>query len=192
VLSNDIGWDRVRSHDSALAHRLRDGLAAIPGVSVLGPGPDTDVLPIATFVVDGVPHALVAARLSAEFAIGVRHGCFCAHPYLMRLLGVGEPELDRLRGQARRHDRHAFPGAVRASGGVSTNLEDVDRLLAAVGTVATTAPPVDYAQDPVTGDFWPSGPDRHRTELRGTLRFGELRRRSAGPRRWRRPRRAGQ
>ena len=28
----------------------------------------------------GVPHALVAARLSAEHGIGVRHGCFCAHP----------------------------------------------------------------------------------------------------------------
>ena len=29
-----------------------------------------------------------AARLAAEYAIGVRHGCFCAHPYLMRLLGL--------------------------------------------------------------------------------------------------------
>ena len=38
--------------------------------------------------VDGVPHALVAARLSAEYGIGVRHGCFCAHPYLLRLLGL--------------------------------------------------------------------------------------------------------
>ena len=58
-----------------LATALRRGLAAIPGVRVLSPGLRA-TLPVAAFVVDGVPHALVAARLSAEDAMGVRHGCF--------------------------------------------------------------------------------------------------------------------
>ena len=59
--------------------------------------PDLDVptLAVATFVVDDLPHALVAARLSAEFGIGVRHGCFCAHPYLVRLLGLSADEIAR-------------------------------------------------------------------------------------------------
>jgi selenocysteine lyase/cysteine desulfurase len=156
-LADGIGWQRVRVHDGELARRLRAGLAAIPGVHLLGPGADADVLPIAAFAVDGVPHALMAARLSAEFAIGVRHGCFCAHPYLMRLLGVGAAELDRLRARARRHDRRGFPGAVRASAGISTGPADIDRLLAAVAAIATAPPPVAYEQDPVTGDFRPAG-----------------------------------
>jgi hypothetical protein len=78
----------------------------------------------------------------------------------MRLLGVGEAELRRLRTQARRHDRHAFPGAVRASAGISTSVDDIDRLLEAVEAIATTAPPVDYARDPLAGDYWPAGRPR--------------------------------
>src|SRR5204863_3745031 len=73
-----IGWLSIEAHDKALVARLHEGLAALDGVRVLG-APSTR-LPMAPFVVDGVPHALVAARLSAEFGIGVRHGCFCAHP----------------------------------------------------------------------------------------------------------------
>lgn len=155
-----IGWDAVGRHDAGLARRLRAGLAAIPGVRVLGPALDTETLPVASFVVDGVPHALVAARLSAELAIGVRHGCFCAHPYLMRLLGLSGDELQRFREAARHHDRRSLPGAVRASAGLSTTTADVERLLEAVAIVATTTPALEYVPDPATGDYWPRGHPR--------------------------------
>lgn len=61
-----------------MARRLHRGFTAIDGVRLLGPLGQAGVLPVASFVVDDVSHALVAARLSAEHAIGVRHGCFCA------------------------------------------------------------------------------------------------------------------
>ena len=154
-----IGRPAIEAHDRALSGRLHAGLRAIPGVRVLGPGPDHDLLPLATFVVDGLSHALVAARLSAEFAIGVRHGCFCAHPYLIRLLGLGHDDLERFRAAARHHDRRSLPGAVRASAGVSTHAGDLDRFLAAVQTVVTTDPPVPYHLDPLTGDYRPEGHD---------------------------------
>ena len=35
---------------------------------------------VGAVALDGVPHGLVAAILSAEHGIGVRNGCFCAHP----------------------------------------------------------------------------------------------------------------
>ena len=38
-----------------------------------------------------LPRAVLAAILSAEHAIGVRHGCFCAHPLMTRLLGCRRP-----------------------------------------------------------------------------------------------------
>ena len=78
---------------------LRDGLAAIAGCACSAPSSATETLPVATFTVDGVPHALVAARLAAEDAIGVRHGCFCAHPYLIRLLGLSPRRGRRLPGR---------------------------------------------------------------------------------------------
>ena len=75
--------------------------------------PGADTLAVAAFTVEGMHHALVAARLSAEFGIGVRHGCFCAHPYLLRLLGVGPAGVaDGTRGRpARRPQRDPRRGA---------------------------------------------------------------------------------
>ena len=155
-----IGWDALAGHEAALSARLRTGLAAIDGVRLLGPPPGAETLAIASFVVEGAHHALVAARLSAEHGIGVRHGCFCAHPYLIRLLGLAHEEVDRYRRALRAGDHRTMPGAVRASCGIATTDADVDALLAAVASIAAEAagdpgriPP--YEQDPVTGDFWP-------------------------------------
>ncbi|MEW6152407.1 MAG: aminotransferase class V-fold PLP-dependent enzyme [Actinomycetota bacterium] len=153
-----FGWDAVVAHDDRLARRLRAGLAAIDGVRLLGPGLDVPTLPLATFTVEGAHHALVAARLSAEYGIGVRHGCFCAHPYLLRLLGLTAAETAEYRDAVLRHDRRNVPGAVRASAGINTTAADIDRLLSAVAEIAGGGPPpLPYVQDPRTGDFWPEG-----------------------------------
>ncbi len=151
-----IGWEAIGAHEAELAAGLRGGLAAIEGVRLLGPTLDTPTLAVATFVVDGMSHALVAARLSAEFGIGVRHGCFCAHPYLVRLLGLSGEEIARYHDDIHRGDRTRIPGAVRASAGLSTRGADVDRFLEAMAVIAGDDPaPVEYHQDPVTGDYWP-------------------------------------
>jgi selenocysteine lyase/cysteine desulfurase len=153
-----IGWSAIEAHDDHLAHRLRAGLAATPGVRLLGPDQADTTLPLAAFTVDGVTHALVAARLSAEYGIGVRHGCFCAHPYITRLLGLSGAEIAAYRQAVLAGDRRRMPGAVRASAGLGTSAGDVDRLLAAVAEIAGGRPaPVAYVQDAETGDFWPEG-----------------------------------
>jgi len=153
-----LGWESLRSHDDALAARLRQGLASIEGVTLLGVS--ATALPVATFIVDGVPHALVAARLSAEHGIGVRHGCFCAHPYLLRLLQLSPREVDAYRQAVRHGDRRGMPGAVRASAGLSTTTADIDRFTDALAAIASGAPaPLPYDQDPHTGDFWPHTTD---------------------------------
>ena len=153
-----IGWDSVRRHDDELAAQLRRGLADIAGVRLLGASA-TD-LPVATFVVDGMSHALVAARLSAEFGIGVRHGCFCAHPLLLRLLDLSDEEVDAYRHAVIHGDRTRMPGAVRASVGISTNTDDINRFVDAVTAIASsTPPPVVYDQDLHTGDYWPHATD---------------------------------
>jgi selenocysteine lyase/cysteine desulfurase len=157
-----IGWEAIAEHDTMMAGRMRAGLASIPGVRLLGPDRAVSTLPLATFTIDGAHHALVAARLSAEYGIGVRHGCFCAHPYLLRLLGLSAAEVSKFREDVLRHDRRSVPGAVRASAGLSTSVADIDRLVAAVADIATDVAkgrpaPVDYVQDGYTGDFWPAG-----------------------------------
>ena len=157
-----IGWDAIRDHDDTMARCLHEGLRRIPGVRLLGhsAAASADSLPVATFLVEGVPHSLVAARLSAEQAIGVRHGCFCAHPYLLRLLDLRPGEVSDYRDAVLRGDRRRMPGAVRASAGLSTTEGDIHRLVEAVEDIARGGdPPVPYEQDEHTGDFWPHTAD---------------------------------
>ena len=155
-----VGWDAVAAHERALSTHLHQGLRGIDGVQLLGPVgaqvAGSETLPVAAFTIDGVHHALVAARLSAEFGIAVRHGCFCAHPYVVRLLGMGAAEVDAYRTEVLNGDHRGIPGAVRASAGLGTSGDDIGALLAAVAELASGAPPpVPYEQDAATGDFFP-------------------------------------
>ena len=65
----------------------------------------------------------------------MRHGCFCAHPYLLRLLDL-TPRRSTVSPRRDRGDRREIPGAVRASAGLSTSPADVDRFLAAFSELA--------------------------------------------------------
>jgi selenocysteine lyase/cysteine desulfurase len=151
-----IGLTTIGEHDRQIEKQLRSGLAAIDNVRLLGPPISTTTLPVATFIVEGTPHALVAARLSAEHGIGVRHGCFCAHPYLTRLLGLADHEVHTYREAVLRGDRRHVPGAVRASASISTTPTDINRFLTAVDHIANgPKTQVTYQQDPHTGDYWP-------------------------------------
>jgi selenocysteine lyase/cysteine desulfurase len=159
-----IGWDRIRAHEHRLRRQLVDGLGSVDGVRLLGPAgaetgsstADIDSLPVVPFTIDGMHHALVAARLSAEYGIAVRHGCFCAHPYVIRLLGLSTDQVDAYRSEVLAGDHRNVPGAVRASAGLGTSGQDIDALVAAVGEMAGGVPaPVPYRQNPGTGDFFP-------------------------------------
>ncbi len=111
---------------------------------------------MAAFTVEGMHHALVAARLSAEYGVAVRHGCFCAHPYVVRLLGLSEQMVHDYREEVLQGDHRHVPGAVRASAGLGTSGQDIERLVEAVTELAGgSPPPVHYRQDPSTGDYFP-------------------------------------
>ena len=137
----DLGMDTVAAHGRALSAHLWSALSDIPGLRRLTLWPDpVDRLGVATFNLDGYRHPLLAAILSDEHAIGVRHGCFCAHPLIARLLGTPDRELDRLATELRAGRRPALPGAVRASIGLGTTPRDIDRLIDALHEIAITGP----------------------------------------------------
>lgn len=115
----------LTEHEALLAQQLRDGLAQVSGVRSVNIWPDVaDRVGIVTFTIDGFEPGQVAAYLSAEHGIGVRDGRFCAHPLLARF-GVR--------------------GAIRASIGLGTTADDVDRLVSAVSTLVTSGPSWAYA-----------------------------------------------
>lgn len=133
-------------HERALLDRLTAGLAAVPGVRPLRIWADApDRVGVASFTVDGHPAGLVAAYLSAEHGIGVRDGKFCAHPLVARLTGWAE-------------------GAVRASIGVATTADDVDRLVDALRALVTDGPGWTYGC--VDGRWVPTPDPRDHDPLR--------------------------
>ena len=139
-------WRRSPRTSARSPRRLRRGLAAVPGLEQLAiwTGDDVDRVGVASFVLRGYRHPLLAAILSAEHAIGVRHGCFCAHPLITRLLGIPDGEVRRLRAELRAGGAPPLPGAVRASLGLGTTAADVDLLTGALEDIARNGPALRY------------------------------------------------
>jgi selenocysteine lyase/cysteine desulfurase len=155
---SDVGMERIAAHEHRLLAHLETRLRGIPGITryLLWDAAETDRVGVFTFTIDSLHHALVAAALSAEHAIGVRHGCFCAHPYITHLLGIADDEAEAIRDHLRRGERASIPGAVRASFSIATTEDDIDRFAGAVAAIVAEGPRLDYRQDPSTGDFAPT------------------------------------
>ncbi len=122
-----------------------------------------DSIGVVTFTVDGVEPSVVAAALSAEHGIGVRDGAFCAHPLVRRLLGAAGCPDGATTGAAGGQ-------ALRASVGLGTTTEHVQRLVSAVRSIATCGPRERYAV--VDGRPAPVGDDRPRPSIAPWQRAG--------------------
>jgi len=155
----ELGFEPMLEDELRLGGRLLEGLNAIDGVHVLGgaePGAEGTRLALASFVVDGQHHGLVAAALSHEWGIAVRHGCFCANPYVFHLLRMSKDEVTAVEGEVTAGRRKALPGAVRASLAPYNTVAEVDRLLDAVRQIARGRIKATYEQA-ADGTYAPSG-----------------------------------
>jgi cysteine desulfurase / selenocysteine lyase len=153
-----LGFEKMLEEELRLGRRLLEGLTRIPGVGVLGsPDPCAEGrLALASFVIEGLDHGLVAAALSYEWGIAVRHGCFCAHPYLIHLLHMTKSEVDTIVDEMTTGRRKALPGAVRASLAPYNTDAEVDRFLEAVRVIAGGGIAARYEQSE-DGDYAPAG-----------------------------------
>lgn len=133
-----IGWEQIEQRERSLTQRCLDGLRNIPGLSIYGSEqPDMEKrLGVIGFNITGIPHSLLAAILSYEYGIGVRNGCFCAHPYVLKLLDVDRSASARYKRKILKGDKSSIPGMVRVSFGLYNTLEEVDRLIFALNQIA--------------------------------------------------------
>lgn len=114
---HEIGLNRLRAHERDLLRQLLEGLRRIPTVRLFGPTDPARHGGALSFTLDGLDPATAGFRLDNEFDIAVRVGLHCA------------PEAHRTIG--------TFPeGTIRVSPGWFTTQGDIDRFLAAIGTLA--------------------------------------------------------
>lgn len=155
-----IGMDQVAAHEADLTAYALERLATIPGIEIYGnPDPRQAASRVGAipFNLHGLSHFLVAAVLGYEFGIGVRNGCFCAHPYVLHLLGVEAGAAEQVRDQILHKHKAQMPGLVRASFGLYNTRADVDALVVALDAIRQGAYQGRYEQDPVSGEYRPQG-----------------------------------
>lgn len=155
-----IGMDNVALHEADLTTYMLTRLAQIPGVRIFGdrnPANAADRLGVVPLLVEGISHFKVSAILGYEYGIGVRSGCFCAHPYILHLLGLNQTEAQAVRTTMLAGDRSNMPGMIRASFGLYNTFEDIDAFLDALQQIINGNYKGRYNQDIATGEFKPIG-----------------------------------
>ena len=154
----EVGMDAIAAHERELMEYAYPKLLAVPGLVAYGPieklGEKVGVM---SFNMKKMHHSLVAAILGVEAGIGVRDGCFCAHPYVKELLHVS-PEEDRvLTEEVISGNKSRMPGMVRASLGCYNSREDIDALVDMLHRIARKEYRGRYVQDRASGAFAAEG-----------------------------------
>jgi selenocysteine lyase/cysteine desulfurase len=119
------GMPLLAAEEMTLGALLRERLAAVPGVRVLAQWADDDAPRVAltSFHAPRLEAGEIARRLAEEHAISVRSGAFCAHPLVRHL---------------RASSRGTGSGAVRASLGIGSGIDDIELLAEALGSLLGT------------------------------------------------------
>jgi len=155
-----LGMDTVAEHETKLTTYALEKLSRIPKLNIFGDKDPKDTenrLGVIPLDIEGIPHFLGAAILGYEFGIGVRSGCFCAHPYILHLLKLTPNEAKAVRDSMLAGDKSDMPGLMRASFGLYNTFEDVDALVEAISRISNNEYRGEYIQDGATGEYTPKG-----------------------------------
>jgi selenocysteine lyase/cysteine desulfurase len=153
----EMGMDAITTHEKRLTEYAIKKLKPIKDIIIYGNQDyyDENRLGVIPFNLNGFHHALTSTILSYEAGIGVRHGCFCAHPYVTRLLGVTEGESKKFRDELKRRNKAHLPGAVRISFGFYNTEEEIDQLIEALDKISRREYKGKYKLDEKLGEYLP-------------------------------------
>jgi len=137
---DSIGMENILEEDLQLTQYTMNEMSAYKDIYIYG---DTNVkdCPRAgtiSFNILDMDHGLVAAILNDYFNIAVRNECFCAHPYVEKMLHMThKEEISNLECQDNRLAWTVEPwmGMVRASFGIYNSKNDVDKLISALSKI---------------------------------------------------------
>jgi len=155
---SEMGMQTIAVHEAELTAYTLERMNRMPEIKIYGsrdPQRLADRLGVITFELSGLPHGKVAAILSFEGGIAVRDGCFCAHPYVLELLGISQGEFEVYKQEAIAHNRTRLPGMVRASFGCYNTIEEVDHFIDMLQRIAAGEYMGEYIVNPSTGSYLP-------------------------------------
>lgn len=155
------GQDRISARNARLLARGLARLGNHPRIELLG-NADAPRLPIFSFRIrdghGGHVHQQLATRMLSDLhGVQARGGCACAGPYVHQLLGLTQPESDRLRAAILAGEEVEKPGFVRLNLCWAAPEAESEGILDAVCNLADRAPEylALYRCDPSTAIFTP-------------------------------------
>ncbi|MEW8973509.1 MAG: aminotransferase class V-fold PLP-dependent enzyme [Tissierellaceae bacterium] len=129
----DIGMKNIEEYERNLTKYAIKLMQDIPNLILYD---DLDVdnkVSIISFNIEGLSHYELAAILGSEGGIGVRNGCFCAQPYVQRLLNISEEDIEKYI-----FDRTiSRPGLVRISFGLYNDYDEIYLLAYLLNKIGT-------------------------------------------------------
>ncbi|MCK8827452.1 aminotransferase class V-fold PLP-dependent enzyme [Natroniella acetigena] len=159
-----LGWQNIIKAEKKLIDYTLQQLQKLPQVKLYGLT-DTDNLSnqvgVIALNIEPLPHSLVATILAHEAGIGVRSGCFCAHPYVHQLLNLTSAEIKRFKEQIKANKLSYTPGLVRISFGCYNTKKEIDRLITTFQSIIERitinfAFSTQYTLNPTTGEYYPT------------------------------------
>lgn len=129
---NEIGIDKIKNHEIKLTKYFIDKITNIPKIKIYS-NTNEALIPnmagVISFNMPSFSHSLLASLLAHEGGIGVRNGCFCAHPYVHRLLNLSATEIRKIQQDMLFGRLKNIPGLVRVSFGMYNTLEEIDTFI---------------------------------------------------------------
>ncbi|MBE0432064.1 aminotransferase class V-fold PLP-dependent enzyme [candidate division WOR-3 bacterium] len=157
-LIEEVGFDSIIDHEADLTAYALEKMNGMPEIIIYGdkePDNARQRLGVISFNVRDMDHALVSAILSYEGGVGVRNGCFCAHPYVKCLLGVTPEQAKDVEKHILSRDRSKIPGTIRISFGLYNTKEEIDYYCGMLGIVVRREYKGKYILDRERGEYHP-------------------------------------
>ena len=120
-----IDMEKVKNYERELTKYTFERIKNIPNIILYDDGDIENKVSIISFNIDGLYHGTVATALSLEGGIAVRNGCFCAQPYIQKLLGVSLKDMEKYKND----ESLLRPGTVRVSFGLYNDYNEINVLL---------------------------------------------------------------
>ena len=129
-----IGMNKVEDIEKKLTSYTISQIENIPNLKIYcQTSKKIDRVSIIPFNIEGIHHATVAKILSYEWGISVRSGCFCAQPYLIKLLNISS---EFVSNRIANPDLYR-PGMVRVSFGLYNSYSEIDILAYALNKISS-------------------------------------------------------
>ncbi len=127
-----IGMDKISNYERELTQYTLERIKKIPNIILYDDMDIKNKISIISFNIDSLYHGTVASILSLEGGIAVRNGCFCAQPYIQKLLNISIEEMKKYK----QDENLLRPGTVRISFGLYNDYQEVNILIELLNQIA--------------------------------------------------------